>query len=155
MSLLTSWLDGFWGLGFWGLGKSWREEASTAHAALAALDIPLAISKLENWKRRLQAYLDGSSKEVFDAYVVCFDDRCDLGQWIHAQGKAAFTGYPRFAALMSHHKMLHFAASNIIALHERGKAAEAQLILQGQFTQFAKSVVGDLNGLSDMLTPKQ
>ena len=136
--------------GLFGFGKQSLDEIDFAQSALNDLDIPFAVSAHENWKNRLQAYLAGTSKEVFDANVICFDDRCDLGKWIHSTGKARLGQYPGFTALMSHHKMFHFAASNIVALQRRGKTAEADVILKGQFAQFSKSVVGDLQALSSM-----
>jgi Chemoreceptor zinc-binding domain len=141
--------------GFFGSGKQSQGDIDTALSALNDLDIKVAVSAHENWKNRLQAYLDGTSKETFDANVVCFDDRCDLGKWIHSSGKAKLGQYPGFTALMSHHKMFHFAASNVIALQSRGKTAEADVILKSQFAQFSKSVVGDLNALSDMVVKKK
>jgi Chemoreceptor zinc-binding domain len=149
-----SFLNSLFG-GFFGSVKQSQTEIDQARSALDDLDIQVAISAHENWKNRLQAYLDGTSKEVFDANVVCFDDRCDLGKWIHSSGKAKLGQYPGFTALMSHHKMFHFAASNVVALQSRGKTAEADVILRGQFTQFSKSVVGDLNALSGMVLKKQ
>ncbi len=136
--------------GFWGSGKP-QSEIDVARHALNDLDIQAAITAHENWKNRLQDYLNGTSQEVFDANVVCFDNRCELGKWIHGSGKAKLGKYPGFTALMSHHKMFHFAASNIVALQSRGKTAEADVILKGQFAQFSKSVMGDLNALSGMV----
>jgi Chemoreceptor zinc-binding domain len=135
---------------FWGSGKP-QSEIDVARHALNDLDIQAAITAHENWKNRLQDYLNGTSQEVFDANVVCFDNRCELGKWIHGSGKAKLGKYPGFTALMSHHKMFHFAASNIVALQSRGKTAEADVILKGQFAQFSKSVMGDLNALSGMV----
>lgn len=140
---------------FFGSGKQALDEIDFAQSALNDLDIPFAVSAHENWKSRLQAYLDGTSKEVFDANVICFDDRCDLGKWIHSSGKARLGQYPGFTALMSHHKMFHFAASNVVALQGRGKTAEASAILNGQFSQFSKSVVGDLNALNSIAVKKK
>lgn len=149
-------------MSFWGsfiskifaLSKPSQDEVDFAQSALHDLDIQVAISGHDNWKNRLQAYLDGTSKEVFDANVICFDDRCDLGKWIHSSGKARLGQYPGFTALMSHHKMFHFAASNIVALQSRGKTAEANAILQGQFSQFSNSVASDLNALYSMAVKK-
>lgn len=141
--------------GFFGAGKQSQEEIDFASSALHDLDIQVALSAHENWKNRLQSYLDGTSKEVFDANVICFDDRCDLGKWIHSSGKARLGQYPGFTALMSHHKMFHFAASNVVALQNRGKTAEANVILNGQFTQFSKSVQSELNALYNMAVKKK
>jgi hypothetical protein len=132
-----------------------QNEADFAHSALSDLDMHVALSDHENWKSRLQAYLDGHSKEVFDANAICFDDRCDLGKWIHSTGKARLGLHPGFTALMSHHKMFHFAASNIVALRNRGKNAEANAMLHGQFSQFSKFVQNDLNALQSATVYKK
>lgn len=121
---------------------------SRMHSELAeaadGLDIEMAISAHENWKLRLQAYLDGTSKEEFSAEAICFDDRCDLGKWIHFSGKARLGKYPGFTALLNHHKMFHYAASNVVSLTKSGRAEDARKMLDGQFASFSKSVVGDL-----------
>lgn len=112
--------------------------------AADALDIQMAISAHENWKLRLQGYLDGTSKEEFSAEAICFDDRCDLGKWIHSEGRARLGKYPGFVALVNHHKMFHYAASNVVALTKSGKADEAQKMLNGQFLFFSKAVTAGL-----------
>jgi hypothetical protein len=56
---------------------------------------------------------------------------------------------------MSHHKMFHFAASNVVALQNRGKTAQANAMLQGQFSQFSKSVERDLNALYSAAVKKK
>jgi hypothetical protein len=138
-----------------GFSKQSQEEIDFAQSALHDLDIQVALSAHEDWKNRLQAYLDGHSKEVFDANAICFDDRCDLGKWIHSTGKARLGHHPGFTALMSHHKMFHFAASNVVALRNRGKVTEANAMLQGQFSQFSKSVQSDLNALYSAAVKKK
>jgi hypothetical protein len=138
-----------------GLSKPSQDDIDFAHSALNDLDIHVALSAHENWKNRLQAYLDGTSKEVFDANAICFDNRCELGKWIHSTGKARLGLHPGFTALMSHHKMFHFAASNVVALKNRGKTAQANAMLQGQFSQFSKSVERDLNALYSAAVKKK
>jgi len=120
--------------------------------AMESLDIQAAMAAHENWKLRLMAYLDGTSKEEFVAEVICFDNRCDLGQWIYSTGKASLGKYPGFTALMGHHKMFHYAASNVVALAKSGKETEARKMLDGQFHSFSKSVVDDLQLLQDVVT---
>lgn len=115
-----------------------------------SLDIATAKAAHENWKHRLQAYLDGKSTEQFSAEVICFDDRCDLGQWIHGAGKARLGNFPGFTALMGHHKMFHYAASNVVALAKAGKSVDAKAMLNGQFAKFSREVVADLDLLDQM-----
>lgn len=119
--------------------------------ATAELDIQTAIAAHENWKLRLMSYLEGTSKENFSPEIICFDDRCDLGKWIHGAGKARLGTFPGFTALMGHHKMFHYAASNVVSLAMAGKHAEAQKMLSSQFESFSKSVVVDLKALLDIV----
>ncbi|MEW5679602.1 CZB domain-containing protein [Comamonas kerstersii] len=111
------------------------------------VDIDMAIASHENWKYRLQAFLDGRSTEKFVAEEICFDDRCDLGKWIHGAGKAKLGNFPGFTALQGHHKMFHYAASNVVALAQAGKTEEANKMLDVQFTQQSAEVVRDLRML--------
>lgn len=130
--------------------NSSQMEADVAEAA-SQLDIQMAIAAHENWRLRLLAYLEGTSKENFSPEVICFDDRCDLGKWIHGAGKARLGAFPGFTALMGHHKMFHYAASNVVSLAMAGKQTEAQKILTGQFDNFSKSVVLDLKALLEIV----
>jgi hypothetical protein len=138
--------------GFFGAAKE-RDSELASNLAIAAktLDIDMAVSAHENWKLRLSAFLDGASTEHFSAEEICFDDRCDLGRWIHGDGKARLGSFPGFTALMGHHKMFHYAASNVVALSKAGKVNDAQAMLQGQFTKFSGEVIQDLELLRKLL----
>lgn len=113
--------------------------------AADSLDIETAIATHENWKLRLELYLEGKSQENFSSDVVCLDDRCDLGKWIYGKGKRHLGKYPGFTALTSHHKLFHYTASNVVSLIQAGKKAEAEKILTTQFQGFSKMIVDDLN----------
>lgn len=80
-------------------------------------------------------------------YLVFQEFRCDLGQWIHGKGQAHPGNFPGFTALLEHHKMFHYAASNVVALSHAGKEAEAQKMLEGPFAGFSKAVGEDLKGM--------
>ena len=115
--------------------------------AMDGLDIQTAMVAHENWKVRLQAYLNGSSSEKFLPEVICFDNHCDLGQWIHGNGQLHMGKFPGFVSLLEHHKMFHYAASNVVALSQAGKEADAHKMLDGQFATFSKAVAADLEGM--------
>lgn len=139
---------------FFGSGHDARDselEAEIVSAVRDGLDIETVMAAHENWKYRLLAYLDGVSKEQFSAEDICFDDRCDLGKWIHSSGQARLGKFPGFTALLGHHKMFHYSASNVVALSKAGKEADARHILEGQFESFSKAVVGDLKALHDVV----
>ncbi len=120
---------------------------ATISGSMDGLDIRTAMLAHENWKLRLQAYLQGNSTEEFLPEVICFDNRCDLGQWIHGQGQASLGNFAGFTALLEHHRMFHYAASNVVALSHAGKAAEAEKMLDGAFTLFSKAVGEDLENM--------
>lgn len=120
--------------------------------AMDALDIQMAKAAHENWKIRLQAYLDGASTEDLSAESICFDDRCDLGQWIHGPGQQRLGRFPGFTALKGHHKMFHYAASNVVALTKAGRADEARKMLSTQFAGFSRQMIDDLDQLDALAT---
>ncbi len=133
---------------FFGVSASPKKEMVSHIAKIVnTVDIDMAIASHENWKYRLQAFLDGRSTEKFVAEEICFDDRCDLGKWIHGAGKAKLGNFPGFTALQGHHKMFHYAASNVVALAQAGKTEEANKMLDVQFTQQSAEVVRDLRML--------
>ena len=86
----------------------------------------------------------GHPREVLERV----DDRCDLGKWIHTAGRAKLGAFPGFTALQGHHKMFHYAASNVVALTQAGKTDEARKMLDVQFAQHSNEVVRDLKMLN-------
>ena len=44
---------------------------------------------------------------------------------------------------MGHHKMFHYAASNVVALAKAGRSKDARTMLQGQFARFSGEVIHD------------
>lgn len=111
---------------------------------LVEFDVEAAISAHKDWKHRLLAYLNNESSEEMVPEVICFDDRCDLGRWINGSGKAHLGTYPGFSALMDHHKMCHYAASNVVALFKAGRVLQANKMLSEQFTTSSDAVLDDL-----------
>ena len=133
---------------FFGIDAEDRKELAkkVAHSA-SDLDFEMAIAAHENWKLRLQSFLEGRSTETFVAEEICFDDRCDLGKWMYSAGRAKLGAFPGFTALVGHHKMFHYAASNVVALVHAGKIQEAEKILGMQFTLHTNEVIRDLQML--------
>lgn len=121
-----------------------------AHSA-SDLDFETAIAAHENWKLRLQSFLAGRSTETFVAEEICFDDRCDLGKWMYSTGRAKLGTFPGFTALIGHHKMFHYAASNVVALAQAGKMEEAEKILSMQFALHSHEVIRDLQMLHTLV----
>jgi hypothetical protein len=116
-------------------------DAKTAAAILAEIDIDTAISAHENWKLRLQNYLEGRSQEDLRPEVICLDDRCDLGKWLHGPGRARLGKYPAFSVLVARHKYFHVQASTVVALAQTGEREKAQSLIDGAFRHASNQVV--------------
>lgn len=136
---------------FFGSVNLFKRDATKKIAnAVTDLDIDVAIAAHENWKLRLRTFLSGKSTENFIPEEICFDDRCDLGKWIHSSGRAKLGAFPGFTALMEHHKMFHYAASNVVALAQAGKYDDAERMLDVQFAQHSAEVMRDLKKLKEL-----
>jgi hypothetical protein len=116
-------------------------DAKTAAAVLAEIDIDTAIAAHENWKARLQAQLNGTSTEALDPAVVCLDDRCDLGKWLHGPGRERLGKYPAFSVLVARHKYFHVQASTVVAQTLSGDTEAAQHTLNTGFRHASNQVV--------------
>jgi hypothetical protein len=116
-------------------------DSASAEAILAELDIDTAIAAHENWKLRLQNYLDGKSTEDLKPEVVCLDDRCDLGKWLHGPGKMRLGAYPAFSILIARHKYFHVQASSVVALAQAGENDKARQTLGTSYRHGSNQVV--------------
>jgi hypothetical protein len=116
-------------------------DAKSANAILAEIDIDTAIAAHENWKLRLQNYLNGNSTENLQADIVCQDDRCDLGKWLHGPGGQRLGKYPAFTVLVARHKYFHLQASNVVALAQANNKEQATKTLEGSYRHASTQVV--------------
>jgi hypothetical protein len=116
-------------------------DAATASAVLAEIDIDTAIAAHENWKLRLKNYLDKKSAEDLKPEVVCLDDRCDLGKWLHGPGRQHLGHYPAFSVLIARHKFFHLQASTVVALAMSGDREKANQSLDTIYRHASNQVV--------------
>lgn len=115
-------------------------DAQTAAAVLAELDIDTAMAAHENWKARLLAHIRNESSEKLDPDLICQDDRCDLGRWLHGPGRERLGKYPAFSVLVARHKYFHVQASTVAAQILAGQREEAEKTLNGSFRYASNQV---------------
>jgi len=115
--------------------------AQTAAAILAEIDVDSAIASHENWKQRLQKVLEGTSDESFEPAVVCLDNRCDLGQWLHGPGEQRLGRYPAFQVLIARHQYFHTQASAVVAQAQSGDMEKARKIINSSYRQASSQVI--------------
>lgn len=132
--------------GFFQIGRG-NGSLSGSNRPGETLNISNAIAAHENWKIRLEAYLEGNSTEDMRPESICFDDRCDLGKWLHGAGSTYFGKFKSFRQLVSDHRDFHYAASNVVAFSKAGKAKQAHQMLAGPFLEYSKKVTSSLRKL--------
>jgi hypothetical protein len=79
------------------------------------------------WKDRLKQVIAG--KETLDPLVVGKDDQCDLGRWIHGEGKAQFARKPHYEEVCTAHAHFHKTAADVIRTVKSGDQAKAQTMM--------------------------
>lgn len=130
------------------------EDEKAAKAALTKatrnLDIDISIAAHENWKIRLDSFVEGNSSEAFTASEVACDQTCELGKWIYSDGEANLGKYAAFIDLKAQHKMFHFTASSVISLTQAGKSEEAHKLLNSDFEKLSTRVKQRLIDLKGM-----
>lgn len=99
------------------------------------------------WKRRLIAYRAGKDEAQMGPDTIRPDDRCALGKWIYGEGKpmGALPGYEEVRALRAAY---HQNAAEIVSLHQAGKTAGAEILLNGSFSRLSEKLEHRLPGLS-------
>lgn len=112
------------------------------------LNVGAAISAHENWKVRLVTFLAGKSTEDLRPEIICFDNRCDLGKWLHGSAKEQLGKYTSFQQLVAEHKSFHYHASNVVSLTQAGKVDEAEKLLANGFKMSSERVIKFLRDLS-------
>lgn len=127
-------------------------DAKSASLILSEIDIDTAIAAHENWKQRLLNYVNGQSDEALQPDIVCMDDRCDLGKWLHGHGGKRLGKYPAFSVLIARHKYFHVQASNVVALAQGQKREEAMKLIDGSYAYASKQVIILLKELKRGLT---
>ncbi len=112
------------------------------------IDLSQAVQAHINWKLRLQNYLGGKSDERLDPMVVCRDDQCELGKWIHGPGMAHFHDLEPFHQLRADHAQFHFIAANVVQKVLASDHAAAQNILESDYPRISHKVVMALTELN-------
>ena len=118
---------------------------------LAQIDIDAAISAHENWKLRLDTYVAGTSLEELRSEVVCLDDQCLLGKWLHGAGRSSLGHHQSFSMLIGRHKQFHIEASNVVVLTQSSQLAKAHAVLNGNYARASRQVIWLLKNLKNNL----
>jgi hypothetical protein len=102
------------------------------------------------WKQRLTAFLAGESTESLDPETIRLDDRCALGKWLYGEG-TAMSELPRYEEVRGLHAQFHQYAADVVTLHLAGNSAEAERLLQGDYSRLSEKLKHRIIGLSQQV----
>jgi methyl-accepting chemotaxis protein len=108
------------------------------------MDFDHCIEAHVRWKSRLATYLKRPDHSL-DPAATAQDSSCDLGKWLHADGRR-FAGSPDYARLVAEHGRFHRAAGDVIRRADSGQQVGEDVALGGhsEFAQASSAVVAAL-----------
>jgi hypothetical protein len=115
------------------------------------INIMEAINAHIKWKIRLDKYVEGTSEEKLDSTVICRDDQCVLGKWIHGPAEEHFQGDDGLKMLREDHAQFHVIAGKIVASVQANDKVAAEKLLRGEYMNASRKVVRDLTELNKQL----
>lgn len=116
------------------------------------INLAEAVEAHVSWKVRLQKYLDGKSDEQLDPMVICRDDQCKLGKWIHGPALNHFHTFEPFHELRADHAQFHYVAANVVKNVQANDRVAAEEILKGEYQKISHKVVMALTELNNLVT---
>ena len=90
----------------------------------------------QQWKHRLRTAV--ADRETLDPVAIVSDDRCQLGQWLYAEGQRKYGDRPEFQELLVNHREFHMLAGAIAEIINDGQYELATAYLSND-TQFASA----------------
>ncbi|BCK88304.1 hypothetical protein MIZ01_2107 [Sideroxyarcus emersonii] len=125
--------------------------ANIRRSIRSEIDIAECIEAHMKWKGRLQSYLDGTSREQLDPMVICRDDQCVLGKWIHGPALNYFHDDEGFHKLRSDHANFHFVAGSVVKKVQERDLAGSDALLKNEYARASRDVIQDLAELNKHL----
>lgn len=88
------------------------------------------------WKTKLRAAI--AKREQLDIVTLSRDDCCELGQWLHGEGRTAFGQMPAHRNCVHKHLAFHGEVSRVARVVNAHQFDEANRMLEAG-TSFAKA----------------
>lgn len=132
-------------------GNAESNAAEIRESIRSEINIVECIDAHMKWKGRLQSYLDGSSKEQLDPMIICRDDQCVLGKWIHGPALNYFHGDEGFQKLRSDHANFHYVAGSVVKKMQDNDRAGSDELLRNEYARASRDVIQDLTELNKQL----
>jgi methyl-accepting chemotaxis protein len=93
------------------------------------MDLSQAIQKHAEWKLKFRGAISG--QESLDAITIAKDNCCELGKWLHGEGKIKYSKLASHGECVTKHAAFHLEAGKVAAAINSKKYAEAEAMLGG------------------------
>jgi Chemoreceptor zinc-binding domain len=112
------------------------------------INLANAISAHNQWKIKLRNAM--SADDTLDVETISKDNCCELGKWLHGEGKQAHGDLQLFCDCIKQHAVFHTEAGKVALLinNRRYQEAEDQIdYTSSAFGQASTSVINTINKL--------
>ncbi|HET9651365.1 MAG TPA: CZB domain-containing protein [Usitatibacter sp.] len=96
------------------------------------MNLEHAIEKHAEWKLRFRTAM--SKHETLDEAVIAKDDCCELGKWLHGDGKRRFGSLPGYLTCVARHAAFHGEAAKVAQAVNARRYEQAESMLEGNTT---------------------
>ncbi len=107
---------------------------------LSGLNLKQVLDAHMAWRVRLEAVLNGTSKESLEVSQIAPDNLCVLGKWLYGPGKVVLGTTTQYETLRTTHQTFHQLAGKILADYKRGDKAGAERLLNRDFRRMSDRI---------------
>jgi methyl-accepting chemotaxis protein len=91
------------------------------------MDLDNAIGKHAEWKLKFRSAI--SKQETMETQTIAKDNCCDLGKWLHGEGKQKFGKLSSYNGCLTKHAAFHVEAGKVAVAINAKQYAEAEAML--------------------------
>lgn len=103
------------------------------------MDLEKAADAHTQWRIKFRTAID--AKQSLDDRNIACDDKCELGQWLHGDGRSKHAAKPQFQALVAAHKQFHAVAGRVATTINAGRISDAEAMLAGAFQAQSRETI--------------
>lgn len=101
------------------------------------MDLNSAVEKHTEWKTKFRVAI--TKQETMDAATISKDNCCELGRWLHGEGKSKYGGLASHKDCVTTHAKFHEEAGKVAAAINSKKFDQATNMLSAGTTYAAAS----------------
>jgi hypothetical protein len=122
-----------WFTSKFGSNSNARNFIEPGEGHLNGLNLKSALDAHDAWKTKLQLEINGESQYPLDVSTIAGDCHCELGKWLHGEGKKAHSKRPEYQKSLAAHAEFHITAAEVVIEYQSGNRDRARQLLNGKF----------------------